>query len=86
MFFTLYNYHLIDLFKTLINWNKKNYVNIRNKNETFQYVEESLLFDKVSIILFLNKEDLFEKKFRRSSLKGNLYLKLHQFNFNFSII
>jgi hypothetical protein len=59
----------LDLFRTLINWKKKNYINIKNKNESFQLVEESLLFDKVSIILFLNKEDLFEEKFRRSSLK-----------------
>lgn len=29
----------------------------------------SLLFDKVAIILFLNKKDLFEKKFGHSSIK-----------------
>jgi len=60
----------LDLFRTLINWKKKNYVNVKtNKNETYQLVEESLLFDRVSIILFLNKEDLFEEKFQRSSLR-----------------
>lgn len=59
----------LDLFRTLINWKKRNYINIKDKNETIQVVDETLLFDKVSIILFLNKEDLFEEKFRRSSLK-----------------
>ena len=60
----------LDLFRTLINWKKKNYINIKyNKTELIQTVEETLLFDKVSVILFLNKEDLFEEKFRRSTLK-----------------
>jgi hypothetical protein len=65
----------IDLFRTLINWKKKIYVkdsgqqgssSSTNKTTT----KEVLLFDKVSIILFLNKEDLFEQKFRHSSIKA----------------
>ena len=53
----------LDLFDTLINWKKKNYI-----KETKQ-MKESLLFENVAIILFLNKEDLFDQKIRTSSLK-----------------
>lgn len=67
----------LDLFRTLINWKKKNYVGIKRlknehdgKSEPVQTIQETLLFDKVSIILFLNKEDLFEEKFKHSSLKA----------------
>ena len=51
----------LDLFRTLINWKKKNYVSRKqSKHESVRVeVEESLLFERVSIILFLNKEDLF---------------------------
>jgi hypothetical protein len=65
----------IELFSVLINWKKKNYVNVNERNmrkkstQSTQTIQESLLFDRVSIILFLNKEDLFEEKFGQSSLK-----------------
>ena len=63
----------LDLFQTLINWKKKNYINInkqsKNHLETVPFIKETLLFENVSIILFLNKEDLFEEKFRRSSMR-----------------
>ncbi len=67
----------INLFHTLINWRKKSYHNIEKnlspnsqKNiNSIQTIKETFLFDKVSIILFLNKEDLFIEKFRSSSLK-----------------
>lgn len=58
----------VDLFKTLINWKKKIYSPV-NKNSQKQEYVEVLLFGNCSIVLFLNKEDLFEEKFRRSSLK-----------------
>jgi guanine nucleotide-binding protein G(i) subunit alpha len=58
----------IDLFHTLINWKKKTYLN-KDKSDIIQTVKETFLFDKVSIILFLNKEDLFIEKFRFSSIK-----------------
>jgi hypothetical protein len=65
----------LDLFKTLINWKKKNYITKSSNNSTNQNsnsssitkVKETLLFERVSIILFLNKEDLFEEKFKLSS-------------------
>ncbi len=67
----------LDLFRTLINWKKKVYINVNRPGkssnsyqiEAKPLVKETLLFEDVSIILFLNKEDLFEEKFRRSSLK-----------------
>jgi hypothetical protein len=65
----------LDLFKTLINWKKKNYITKSSNNSTnpnsnsssITKVKETLLFERVSIILFLNKEDLFEEKFKLSS-------------------
>lgn len=58
----------VDLFKTLINWKKKIYSK-NTKDTQKQESSEVLLFGNCSIVLFLNKEDLFEEKFRRSSLK-----------------
>jgi len=61
----------LDLFRTLINWKKKNYLTTNPTNDTSttrQEVKETLLFERVSIILFLNKEDLFEEKFKLRSL------------------
>jgi hypothetical protein len=55
----------LELFRTLINWKKKNYIRTADNNTI---VKETLLFQRVSIILFLNKEDLFEEKFPHSSL------------------
>jgi hypothetical protein len=87
----------LDLFRTLINWKKKNFINVNsgknasikrkdhakksqsvssvgssaNNNINSQYglqvVKETLLFERVSIILFLNKEDLFDEKIKLSS-------------------
>ena len=67
----------LDLFKTLINWKKKNYITKssnngntnqnNNSSSSVTKVRETLLFERVSIILFLNKEDLFEEKFKLSS-------------------
>ena len=72
----------LDLFRTLINWKKKNFLNVKketpcttsnstkstrnssNSDVQQQLVKETLLFENVSIILFLNKEDLFEEKFK----------------------
>lgn len=65
----------IELFRTLVNWKKKNYVNrVVKRTNSKQYlndvaVQESLLFENVSIILFLNKEDLFNVKYEHSSPK-----------------
>jgi hypothetical protein len=89
----------LDLFRTLINWKKKNFINVTgkagsknaslkpkeyakkstsvNKMDTstnnnqygVQVVQETLLFEHVSIILFLNKEDLFDEKIKYSSPK-----------------
>ena len=71
----------LDLFRTLINWKKKFYTktinNISNipiqqqqQQQQQQQVKETLLFEHVSIILFLNKEDLFEEKFKLSPLSS----------------
>jgi len=65
----------IDLFNTLINWKKKNFVQRRvsdannklKESKTIEVVEETLLFQSVSIVLFLNKEDLFDEKFNKHS-------------------
>ena len=63
----------LDLFNTIVNWKKKNYVRQPYRTETeFNekvILEESLLFQDVSVILFLNKEDLFEEKIKKKSLK-----------------
>jgi GTPase SAR1 family protein len=67
----------VDLFNTLINWKKKNYVqqtvidtnNKSKESKTVEVVEETLLFQNVSIVLFLNKEDLFDEKFNKHSTK-----------------
>lgn len=59
----------IALFKTLINWKKTVYVPTTNGDAPRKIAKHSLLFDRVSIILFLNKEDLFEQKFRHSSIR-----------------
>ena len=68
----------LDLFSTLINWKKKFYTKTINTSITNttsnipiqQQVKETLLFEHVSIILFLNKEDLFEEKFKLSPLSS----------------
>ncbi len=63
----------LDLFSTLVNWKKKNYLknssSQRDPLNQKQVVEETFLFADVSIILFLNKQDLFEEKFYQSSIK-----------------
>lgn len=73
----------LGLFRNIINWKKKIYANESKKAEDSKKAnkptnaskqpngveKEVLLFDKISIILFLNKEDVFEKKFGRSSIK-----------------
>lgn len=68
----------LDLFNTLVNWKKKNYLkksysssssSQRDPLNQKQVIEETLLFADVSIILFLNKQDLFEEKFYQSSIK-----------------
>lgn len=64
----------LDLFNTIINWKKIEYRRKwTNGNRDLltqkTLIEETLLFKDVSIILFLNKQDLFEKKFPQSSLK-----------------
>lgn len=64
----------IDLFNTIVNWKKKNYVKEPyskhgNKLNEITIVEETFLFQDVSIILFLNKEDLFDEKIKKKSLK-----------------
>jgi guanine nucleotide-binding protein G(i) subunit alpha len=73
----------LGLFRVIINWKKKIYANESKKVEDSKKAnkptnaskqpngveKEVLLFDKISIILFLNKEDVFEKKFGRSSIK-----------------
>ncbi len=64
----------LDLFRTLINWKKKFYTKTINNTSNIpiqqQQVKEKLLFEHVSIILFLNKEDLFEEKFKLSPLSS----------------
>jgi GTPase SAR1 family protein len=70
----------LDLFRTLINWKKKTFVSVGNSKGgsvkpksgqrpqySVQAVRETLLFERVSIILFLNKEDLFDEKIKTSS-------------------
>ena len=66
----------LDLFRTLINWKKKTYSHgARKKNKNFAQnnsmikQNETLLFENISIILFLNKTDLFEEKIKHSSLR-----------------
>ncbi len=50
----------LDLFNTLINWKTSN-----------SKQKEVMVFENISIILFLNKKDLFEKKYeeRNSAIK-----------------
>ena len=60
----------LDLFQTLINWKRKTYIQDRDsKGNEIKRPVEILLFERVSIMLFLNKEDLFNEKFSRVSLK-----------------
>lgn len=39
--------------------------NKSKESKTIEVVEETLLFQNVSIVLFLNKEDLFDEKFNK---------------------
>jgi hypothetical protein len=57
----------LDLFRTIINWKKRVYKN-DSKNRTVPVVDEELLFKKIGIILFLNKDDLFSLKILNSPL------------------
>ncbi len=64
----------LDLFYTIVNWKKVEYRRKSQKSEKDVFTqkavtEETLLFKDVAIILFLNKQDLFEKKFQQSSIK-----------------
>jgi hypothetical protein len=57
----------LDLFRTIINWKKRIY-KYDSKNRSAPYIEEELLFKNIGIILFLNKEDLFNIKILHSPL------------------
>lgn len=57
----------IDLFHTIMKWKKKEFQ--PENAESKKPVKDSLLFEDVAIILFLNKIDLFADKFHQSSLK-----------------